>query len=324
MRWFTDKLSSVHPKALLFLALWYFWSGCTLFLNKYIVGFMKGDPLILSFSQMLMTLVCGFAQLYFPLGMYTPVERKSKPPDFAKNMIIVGSLRFTTVFIGLIALNYVEVSFTETVKSTAPAFTVVLARIIVGEVTGPLVKLSLIPVMGGLALCSANELSFNLIGFMCSLGTNISECAQNVYSKMLLSGKSHKYTPAELQYYTSLASFGIQVIFGIFLLDWETVSKMFTDDTSLLLCCILNGIFFHFQTISAYVLMDFISPVTHSVANTAKRALLIWLSVILFGNPVTFLSGLGTVIVILGVLLYNKAKEIDARNRFKAANICIS
>lgn len=41
--------------------------------------------------------------------------------------------RFTTVFVGLIALNYVEVSFTETVKSTAPAFTVVLARLIVGN-----------------------------------------------------------------------------------------------------------------------------------------------------------------------------------------------
>ena len=48
-----------------------------------------------------------------------------------------------------------------------------------------------------------------------------------------------------------------------------------------------------------------------SVANTAKRALLIWLSVILFGNPVTPLSALGTVIVILGVLLYNKAREVD-------------
>jgi solute carrier family 35 protein E2 len=44
-----------------------------------------------------------------------------------------------------------------------------------GEVTGPLVKLSLIPVMGGLALCSANELSFNTFGFIASLSTNISE-----------------------------------------------------------------------------------------------------------------------------------------------------
>ena len=48
-----------------------------------------------------------------------------------------------------------------------------------------------------------------------------------------------------------------------------------------------------------------------SVANTAKRAFLIWLSVMLFGNEVTILSGLGTSIVISGVLLYNKAQDYD-------------
>lgn len=46
-----------------------------------------------------------------------------------------------------------------------------------------------------------------------------------------------------------------------------------------------------------------------SVANTAKRAFLIWLSIIMFGNPVTFLSGIGTAIVIIGVMCYNKARE---------------
>ena len=44
-----------------------------------------------------------------------------------------------------------------------------------GEVTGTYVKLALVPVMGGLALCSANELSFHIIGFFAALGTNISE-----------------------------------------------------------------------------------------------------------------------------------------------------
>jgi hypothetical protein len=51
--------------------------------------------------------------------------------------------------------------------------------------------------------------------------------------------------------------------------------------------------------------------VDYSVANTAKRAFLIWLSVLMFGNPVTLLSGLGTCTVIVGVLLYNKAQEYD-------------
>lgn len=48
-----------------------------------------------------------------------------------------------------------------------------------------------------------------------------------------------------------------------------------------------------------------------SVANTVKRAFLIWISVILFGNPVTFLSSVGTITVTVGVLLYTKAKEHD-------------
>ena len=66
-------------------------------------------------------------------------------------------------------------------------------------------NLSLLPVMGGLAICSANELSFNMMGFIAALATNISECGQNVYSKMLISGDAFKYTPAEMQFYTSAA-----------------------------------------------------------------------------------------------------------------------
>ena len=58
-----------------------------------------------------------------------------------------------------------------------------------------------------------------------------------------------------------------------------------------------------------------------SVANTGKRALLIWLSVLLFGNPVTFLSGLGTLVVIIGVLVYNKATEYDKKMRKKTLPI---
>ena len=50
---------------------------------------------------------------------------------------------------------------------------------------------------------------------------------------------------------------------------------------------------------------------THSVANTGKRAALIWSSVFLFDNEITFLSGLGTAIVIAGVLLYNMATEME-------------
>jgi len=34
-------------RAIAFLVLWYFFSGCTLFLNKYILSYLNGDPTIL-------------------------------------------------------------------------------------------------------------------------------------------------------------------------------------------------------------------------------------------------------------------------------------
>ena len=48
-----------------------------------------------------------------------------------------------------------------------------------------------------------------------------------------------------------------------------------------------------------------------SVTNVVKRALLIWLSILWFGNPVTGLGALGTVTVTCGVLCYNKAREYE-------------
>ncbi|RZF32103.1 hypothetical protein LSTR_LSTR003966 [Laodelphax striatellus] len=310
----TEKLTSkeglFNVRALFFLILWYFFSGCTLFLNKYILSYLEADPTVLGTFQMLMTTICGFIQMYFPCGMYKPTQRHSRPSGFYKHMLFVGCTRFTTVILGLVSLNYVAVSFTETIKSSAPLFTVVISRFLLGEHTGLYVNLSLIPVMGGLALCSANELSFNLKGFIAALATNVTECLQNVYSKMLISGDRFKFTPAELQFYTSMASVVVQIPASLFFVDIPRTVDLMTIDQ--LLACILNGIFFHFQSITAYVLMDYISPVTHSVANTAKRAFLIWLSVVLFDNPVTVLSGLGTCTVILGVMLYTKAQQIDA------------
>ncbi|PVD36628.1 hypothetical protein C0Q70_03614 [Pomacea canaliculata] len=304
-----EKVGLKSTRAFFFLVLWYIFSAFTLFLNKYILATLKGDPMLLGAMQMVMTTTFGFVQMYLPLGFYTPVEREGKPPNFWRNMALVGTMRFSTVVLGLVALKFVAVSFTETVKSSAPLFTVFISQVLIGEYTGLYTFLSLIPIMAGLALCSAYELSFNIQGFVAAMATNLTECLQNVYSKLLISGEKYKYTPAELQFYTSIASIGVQIPACIFMLDLQTARSSL--DVTMLSMLLLNGVFFHFQSISAYVLMDYISPVTHSVANTVKRAFLIWISVILFGNPVTFLSSVGTITVTVGVLLYTKAKEHD-------------
>ncbi|KAM8791595.1 solute carrier family 35 member E2B isoform 1-T1 [Rhynchonycteris naso] len=299
-------------RALLYLTLWFFLSFCTLFLNKYILSLLEGEPSMLGAVQMLSTTCIGCLKIFVPCCLYQHKTRLSYPPNFIMTMLFVGLMRFATVVLGLVSLKNVAVSFAETVKSSAPIFTVIMSRMILGEYTGLLVNLSLVPVMGGLALCTATEMSFNILGFSAALSTNIMDCLQNVFSKKLLSGDKYRFSAAELQFYTSASAVVMLIPAWIFFMDLPVIGRSgksfsYTQDVVLLL--LMDGVLFHLQSVTAYALMGRISPVTFSVASTVKHALSIWLSIIVFGNKVTSLSAVGTVLVTAGVLLYNKAKQ---------------
>lgn len=299
-------------RALLYLTLWFFFSFCTLFLNKYILSLLEGEPSMLGAVQMLSTTFIGCIKIFVPCCLYQHKTRLSYPPNFIMIMLFVGLMRFATVVLGLVSLKNVAVSFAETVKSSAPIFTVIMSRMILGEYTGLLVNLSLVPVMGGLALCTATEISFNMLGFSAALSTNIMDCLQNVFSKKLLSGDKYRFSAAELQFYTSAAAVAMLVPAWIFFMDLPVIGRSgrsFSYSQDVVLLLLMDGVLFHLQSVTAYALMGKISPVTFSVASTVKHALSIWLSVIVFGNRVTSLSAVGTILVTAGVLLYNKAKQ---------------
>ncbi|XP_015675076.1 solute carrier family 35 member E2A-like [Protobothrops mucrosquamatus] len=298
--------------ALTYLTLWFFFSFCTLFLNKYILSLLEGEPSMLGAVQMLSTTFIGCVKMFVPCCLYQHKSRLSYPSNFIMIMLFVGLMRFATVVLGLVSLKNVAVSFAETVKSSAPIFTVIMSRMILGEYTGLFVNLSLVPVMGGLALCTATELSFNILGFSAALSTNIMDCLQNVFSKKLLSGDKYRFSAPELQFYTSAAAVIMLIPAWVFFMDMPVIGKSgrsFQYNQDIVVLLLMDGVLFHLQSVTAYALMGKISPVTFSVASTVKHALSIWLSIIVFGNKITSLSAIGTVLVIIGVLLYNRAKQ---------------
>ena len=89
----------------------------------------------------------------------------------------------------------------------------------------------------------------------------------------------------------------------------STVGEETGDDgRNVLLYLLADATSYHLQSVTAYYTMSLISPVSQSVANTAKRAILIFLSIQYFGNKVNFLSSFGMISVIFGVGLYNYAR----------------
>ena len=70
------------------------------------------------------------------------------------------------------------------------------------------------------------------------------------------------FSPAEIQFHSALTSVIVQIPTLLFFSDPEswTLSNW---SFHMLACYIMNGFFFHFQTLSAYALMEAISPITH-------------------------------------------------------------
>lgn len=283
----------------------------------------------------------------------TPSKSITKSAHFIRDMSIVGILRGLTVVLGLVALEHVPVSFVETIKATAPVFTVVFARLILQERTAPPVVMSLIPVIAGLVLCSASELRFDAVGFIAAVMNNCADCVQNVLSKRMLTHMS----PLQLQFYTSAAALTLQApllardVAGLALGLWsshqhdgtttveEVGESSYSDlledldiaplrhlseddqfanfattaswhrDLSLSHLLVLDAVFYHLQSVSAYSVMGCMSSVSQSVANTLKRALLVWASLLYFGNPVTNSGIAGMGMVVIGVFLYNHSRQ---------------
>ena len=253
-------------------------------------------------------------------------ERGGFSFNFVRDMSIVGVLRGLTVVLGLIALEHVPVSFVETIKATAPAFTVIFAKLILKERTAGPVMLTLIPVVAGLILCSASELRFDTIGFVAAVMNNCADCVQNVMSKRMLT----HLKPTQLQFYTSVAALALQAPFvlrdatGLIRkwahpMDMEDILEITVPEDedgsmhegmSLTKLLIIDAILYHLQSVSAYCTMGCMSPVSQSVANTLKRSLLVWASILYFGNPVTNSGIVGIIMVVSGVFLYNHIRRI--------------
>jgi len=341
-------MASQHASIAFWMGSWYLCSLVTLFMNKIILSDLGGDVHVLGLCQMVTTAVLGAAKVYGPglyrrlrgskpqlkrgksscedmgilpmdspgrvkkssekaaLGDVTRIAKAaSKHPTFWRDMVFVGLMRGVTVVLGLTSLAHVAVSFTETIKASAPLFTVIFARWMLGERTSLPVMGSLLPVMGGLMLASATELSFDTIGFLAAAANNCIDCVQNVFSKKLLHAS---LTPVELQFYTSVAAAILQL--PVLVYTSADVLRREMDEGSAALGWYLavDAVSYHLQSVTAYYTMSLISPVSASVANTLKRSLLIFLSVLYFGNPLTGATIFGTTMVCAGVGLYNWAR----------------
>ncbi|KAL0440952.1 UNVERIFIED_CONTAM: Phosphoenolpyruvate/phosphate translocator 1, chloroplastic [Sesamum radiatum] len=194
------------------------------------------------------------------------------------------------------SLGKVAVSFTHTIKAMEPFFSVVLSAMFLGEFPTIWVVSSLVPIVGGVALASLTEASFNWAGFWSAMASNLTNQSRNVLSKKFMVKKEESLDNITLFSIITIMSFILMIPTTFFM---EGI--MFTPS--------------HLEAAVSYMILQRVSPVTHSVGNCVKRVVVIVTSVLFFRTPVSPINSLGTAIALAGVFLYSRVKRIKPKPR---------
>ncbi|MED6196052.1 Palmitoyl-protein thioesterase 1, variant 2 [Stylosanthes scabra] len=176
---------------------------------------------------------------------------------------------------------------------------------------------SLVPIVGGVALASATEASFNWTGFWSAMASNLSNQSRNVLSKKLMVKEEESMDNITLFSIITVMSFlltaPVTLIMEGFIFSPSYLQSAGLNVKQIYIRSLLAALCFHAYQQVAYMILQRVSPVTHSVANCVKRVVVIVSSVLFFRTPVSLVNAIGTAIALAGVFFYSRVTRIKPK-----------
>ena len=180
------------------------------------------------------------------------------------------------------------------------------------------VYLSLVPIMAGVGLASLKELSFTWLSFTAGTISAVTSATKAILSKKVLDGKpmGENLTPANMFAVLTILGFLMILPASLLIEGPSAVSAAYkasiaAGHTNAELARLLgaSGFLYYLYNEVAFLALSEVAPVTHAVANTVKRVVIIIASVLVFRNPVSQLGAIGSAIAIAGACGYSIAKS---------------
>ncbi|KAL6733344.1 hypothetical protein Aduo_003996 [Ancylostoma duodenale] len=236
--------------------------------------------------------------------------------QYNKYLTPISAGKALAVVSAYFSLWKVPVSYAHTVKASMPLFAVFLGRVLLKEKQSYKVYFSLLPIVVGVIIASATELSFSLAGMLSALFSTFTYSLLNILVKKLL--RESEIHPIRLLAMNSQLAAIMVFPFWLFN-DALTMTRNFgsTDSTSpspdLWMLCLLamTGVLSFLQSVCAFSLIHELTALSYAVCNATKRITVIGSSLLTLHNPVTGTNVFGMVLSILGVFCYNRAKQAE-------------
>jgi len=312
-----EKKGGLPPalKLPIFVGLWYFFNVQYNIQNKMLLQAFKA-----SWAVSWLQLAAGIP-ICFLMWATGFVKKPNVTMDDIMKLAPSGAAFAAGQVMTVASLGSVAVSFTHVVKALEPAVNAIASALILGQVFHPMVYASLLPVFFGVALASSSELSFTMFGFLTAMASNFCFVTRNVLATKLGSvgdmgtDKTERKTNqlAVLTMVATAVLFPIALVLPGGLLSipaaWQgAIAKGVLAD-KLAYMMATSGFYFFMYQLSSFWVLSQVPPITHSVLNTLKRVVIIVVSIVVFGTPVTTMGSIGTATAIGGVMLYTVTKK---------------
>ena len=269
------------------------------------------------FAMTIATAQLGVGVIYAIFLWVAPDARKSPKitfSDFLK-MIPAGVCSAGAHASSVFALAAGGVAFGQIVKAAEPAFAAIIGTYVYGKKISTAKWLCLIPIIGGVCLAALKqakdgsiELDFTIGGLLGALVANVFAAFKGNESKKLMetAGLKDRMGGTGNQFaLMTIISFLVSIPL-VFVREGPRFSgflEIFQKDKAVFNNVILSGLTFYGYNELATMTLTKISPVTQSVANTAKRVVVIVGSALVFNESISGLKAVGCAICIGGVFV---------------------
>ena len=303
---------NVDITLLIYIGLWYLGNYYYTISNKLALnaaGGKNGFPLTISTMQL------GVGVVYALYAWLAPDMRKAPEVtlDDVIKMIPVGFCAAAAHSFSVFAQSAGAVSFAMIVKAAEPAFAALIGTLLYGKVISRTKWLCLIPVIGGVCLASVKELDFAWSALITAAAANLFAAFKANENKKLMDTpgiKDRLATVGNQFALTTILAFFISLpfMYGKEGAKWGEFVELFKSNSAVRNNLISSGMYFYLYNELATNTIKKTSATTQSVANTAKRVIVIVGAALAFGESLEFMKMLGCAIGIGGVFLYSLVK----------------
>ncbi|XP_042434204.1 probable sugar phosphate/phosphate translocator At1g06470 isoform X2 [Zingiber officinale] len=292
-------------KTLFYISVWYTFSTCLTLYNKTLLGDKLGKfPAPLLMNTFHFTLQAVLSKIVVCI--------QSRGGDVGATMTwkdyfskVVPTALGTALDINLsnVSLVFISVTFATMCKSASPIFLLLFAFAFRLETPSIKLLLIIIIISFGILLTVAKETEFQFWGFIFVMFAAVMSGFRWSMTQILLQKES----------YDPWHDFDTNVYFDN---SWHVIRSC--------LLMLTGGALAFFMVLTEYILISATSAVTVSIAGVVKEAVTIVVAVFYFHDPFTLLKGVGLLIIIIGVSLFNWYKYEKMKGQLRENDDVVS